>query len=50
MSTAIQFVLATINQWWNFPLPFGFSFGVLILVVTGIPIIWWAIRKFLGGV
>ena len=50
MSAAIQYVLSTINMWWNFPLPFGITFGVLILVATGIPILWWAVRKFIGGV
>lgn len=49
MTVAIQYVLSIVNTWWNFPLPFGFSFGVFILVATGIPILWWAFRRFLGG-
>lgn len=49
MSAAINFVLSIINTWWNFQLPFGISFGVLISVSIGIPILWWAFRRFLGG-
>lgn len=49
MSAAIQYVLSTINMWWSFPLPFGITFGVLISVAIGIPILWWAFRRFLGG-
>lgn len=49
MSDAISLVLHIFGQWWTFQLPFGITFGVLILTITGIPILWWGFRKFLGG-
>lgn len=49
MGDAISFVISVVNTWWNFQLPFGITFGVLVLVITGIPILWWALRRFLGG-
>lgn len=49
MGSAVQFVLSIINTWWNFQLPFGITFGVFISVSIGIPILWWAFRRFLGG-
>lgn len=48
-SSAVSFFVSILYTLWGFMLPFGFTFGTLILVLTGIPILFWAFKRFFGG-